>query len=41
MEVVEADELPAELESPDRVAEVVERRRPEADAHHIRDDHHQ
>ena len=38
VEVVEADELPAELESPYGVAEVVERRRPEADAHHVGDD---
>ena len=41
VEVVEADELLAELESPDGVAEVVERRRPEADTHDVGDDHHQ
>ena len=39
--MVEADELLAELESPDGVSEVVERRRPEADAHHVGDYHHE
>ena len=40
MEVVEVDELFAKLQSPDGVAMAVERRGPQADAHHVRDHHH-
>ncbi len=41
MEVVDADEFFTKLNTPDRVAHLVQRRRPEADAHHVGDDQHQ
>lgn len=41
MEVVDLDKLFAELDPPDGVAHLVQGWRPEADAHHVGNDHHQ
>ena len=37
---VDLDQLPAKFDPPDRVPELVQRRRPDADAHHVGHDHH-
>ena len=40
MKRVDLDQLPAKFDPPDRVPELVQRRRPDADAHHVGHDHH-